>query len=381
MAFTQWDTTFSATPDDGDNPGLGDDAIRDLKEGVETIQNREHRFLNTPSDEYTRQGIHRPGSAVPFISDSEPTVRVDGSAFEEDYDEGRIWIDTSDGNPKLKYISEIDSGTPTWTPVSTESIGKVQAFVIAPDTDERWIACDGRAINKTETAEDGTDGGYSALVTALETEISGDTSHPLYNATTDAVYIPDLRGMFLRGTDNFNTTLGKKEEESEDRREDSIGSDGAGTTRKIGHYQEDYTLDHDHPIPHTHGASIVDGADSGNGRTGVPGWTAGVIDFDDEESGNWDIDADDDDLTADGVLTMRDPSETKTRDSGSLSCASYDNVDVDLAHYHTIPRFYGLSGLASVDPEDTTHGVPEREYNVESETTPKNVAVYYYIKY
>jgi hypothetical protein len=356
-----WNTSYENTPARDSSPGLGDDQIRNLKSTVRTFNAKEHEHSLSAT---TTQGVHKHGSAMPYCQATEPSVRPDAlSDFDEDFDLGRLWIDTSNG--KLYYISAVDEeGVATWTAVSTETVGQIAAFPSAPDSSERWLLCDGSQINASDNPE------YAALVTFLRTEAAGDTTHPfLGEAAANCAILPDLRGRVIRGVDSEGTR-------DVNTRYD-INGDECLLQTIAGSSQDDAIIDHYHEIPHTHGSSISSGKDSGNGRTGVPSWLGGDPQPGDE-SGNWSGDSY---LSTEGVLTMRDPGNTV--DAGGFSDGADDyNVTVDLEHYHTIARFYGISSKFSEEAEDTTHGVPApQDISYGDEATMKNVVLYYYIKY
>lgn len=223
-----WTSSYENTPASLDNPGQGDNQIRNLKSSVRNIGSREHNWTAS-SDEgvLDRQGSHKQGSAVPFIGSNEPVERLNGSSFEEDYDEGRLWIDTGNGG-RLMYLDSVSGdGTPTWKPVLQESVGKVQAFVSTPDENERWVFCDGSVIADSDTSPDGTEGGFENLIDFLQQEADGDPEHPYYTESATSAKLPDLQGVVIRGID-------------------SAGDRDKDGTRQSGGYQEDGNREHDH---------------------------------------------------------------------------------------------------------------------------------------
>ena len=377
-----WNVNYENSPAAGDNPGGGDNAFRNLKTSVSTRFAKEHLFPT--SDNLGRQGIHQPGSAFPFFSNSAPQIRTDGTPFEADIDEGRLWIDLDTG--RIYYLKSIDeTGTPTWSVLKLETIGKIAAFAAPPDVSERWLPCDGREIDSNENSLDGEEGGYSDLVTLLDNYVSGAIDHPYYSENANSVHIPDYRGVSLRGLDDMSSADGTATRTSANRDEgtrENWNGDDITSFDYAGSYQEDALEDHRHEMDHTHGSTITDGYDVGDGRTGVPDWNAGDPQMDSAsegvEDGNWKGDGH---LTNDGVLTMRDPSARQ--DAGGFSVgAEEDNVTVDLEHYHTIPRHYGLTRKLADAAEDIDHDVPEPDdVNYADETLTKNVAVYWFIKY
>lgn len=372
-----WNTSYENSPAAGDNPGGGDNAIRNLKTSVSTRVGKEHYFPT--DDNLGRQGIHRQGSAVAYFTDSEPQLRppsTGGTAFEEDIDEGRLWIDTSTG--KLKYIKSIDeTGTPTWGVVQVEAVGKIAAFATPPANEERWLPCDGREINNTEESIDGEVEGYAALVTKLLAEVSGEEDHPYYAPATGTVKLPDLRGVGLRGLDNYGAVSGLGAANRDTASRENWDGDDVSSFNWSGSYQTDNIIDHRHEMNHTHGIAVTDGLNEGNGRTGVPDWNAGNPDPG-EETDNFKGDTY---ITEAGVLTMRDPGDDSPG-GGAITVANDKETTVDLQHYHTIPGFYGRTSTFAEEAEDVLHGVPEpQDINYADEATMKNVGVYWFIKY
>lgn len=391
-----WNSTYENNPTDGSSPANGDDELRNIKTTIRGINNKEHwHGFETGVDDTNTvavQGLHRAGSAMPFIGSVEPTTRVDGTSFDYEHDYGRLWIDTGNGG-KLMYLyfEDEDDLTPEWKPSINYSIGEIAAFAFTPDDADRWLPCDGRQITAVEVAVDGTTGGYEALVTALRAEAAGDTDHPyLRDGAADTAYVPDLRGVSLRGLDDLTgagSLLGAASRDVAGRvNTEALDVDVANTV--AGSYQADKIYDHVHKMDHTHGGITLNGYDSDNGRTGVPAWNSGnpfPAGQDGDETGNWNGDdgTRDDALTANGILTTQNPHDTTPKGGSTNSAADDAWSTIDLAHYHTIPRNYGLTrnisdSNAAADPE---HGVPEVDQPYADEGTVKNVAVYYFIRY
>lgn len=93
MAVQDWDATFEGTPD-GDTalPSSIDDRIRELKETIRSLNQKEHthEFTDVPVE----QGFHVAGSAVVFEDASAPSLPADPN------NTGRVWVDSSAGSIK-----------------------------------------------------------------------------------------------------------------------------------------------------------------------------------------------------------------------------------------------------------------------------------------
>jgi hypothetical protein len=324
--MSTWDATYEANPVGSSSLGQGDDQFRTLKTNISARLGKEHQFLTT---ENAKQGIHKAGSAMPFVSASEPLVRADGSGFETGYDEGRLWINTANGAFDLYALQEIDgAGNPTWKLVRTETIGRIASFPFTPAVEERWLPCDGRVITKSEADLNGDAGGYENLVTLIEAEIAGDTTHPLYNAATDSVAVPDLRGASIRCVDNFlDAVMGSADKDSEG-------------TRKTGHYQADKVLEHGHDYPHSHTLS-----DAGEHSHTIEGRNAGIGAVTGIESAQGES------------IEVREPTSTEPDHTHTVDEQSED--------------FTGTAKNLATEADDVAA----------SENLVKNVALRYFIKY
>jgi hypothetical protein len=89
-----WNTAFELTPSDTDNPGEGDDRLREGKSETRKRADQEHEWLGTAS---TGETVHKAGSARAYYQTSAPTLRPDGITALGANDDGRIWVD-SDNN-------------------------------------------------------------------------------------------------------------------------------------------------------------------------------------------------------------------------------------------------------------------------------------------
>lgn len=101
-----WDET-----DPANSALLSDGAkqVRDLRIGLRTRLAYEHTTLAGTS----AGGVHKPGSAVSYVSESAPTLRPDGSTSFTSADLGRIWMKASTGALKV-----LTATAPTWTEVA-----------------------------------------------------------------------------------------------------------------------------------------------------------------------------------------------------------------------------------------------------------------------
>src|SRR6056297_3332610 len=97
MAVVQWDSDFELTPAGGDSPAGGDDRIRELKNTIRSIVDKEHQidYASSPPTAGA-QGWHREGSAIAYYEASEPTNKPDGATALDSDDAGRLWWDSDD---------------------------------------------------------------------------------------------------------------------------------------------------------------------------------------------------------------------------------------------------------------------------------------------
>lgn len=375
-----WNATYENSPTDGSSPANGDDELRNLKTTIKTFNNKEHWHgyeVDDGSNQnlITFQGAHRAGSAMPFIQATAPTAPLIGGSWDYYHDYGRLWIDMgNEGRLMYLYFEDEDDLTPEWKPVISYSVGEVAAFVVNPDVEERWVSCDGRTITKSDVSPDGTTAGYSALIDALFLETGGDANHPFYvQADGNAAKLPDLRGVGLRGADDMagaGSVQGAAGRDTAGRVNNDVDEVSAANT-VIGSFQDDKILDHAHLIDHAHGATVVDGNDSGDGRTGdVESWSGGVPTFADGDGSH--------------THTFNDTAVDGDSDSpyvatgpGSDDAVSYSN------HTHDIARYNGLSrDISSTNgAADTSLGLPERDYSYADENVMKNSLVYWMIRY
>jgi hypothetical protein len=93
-----WNAAFELTPADTDNPGAGDDRIREAKSETRQRANQEHVWLGTAS---TGESVHREGSARAYYEATAPTLRPDGLTALGASDDGRIWVDSDGTNASV----------------------------------------------------------------------------------------------------------------------------------------------------------------------------------------------------------------------------------------------------------------------------------------
>jgi hypothetical protein len=93
--------TFKNSPAGGDDFREGDDKIREFKSAWMERCLREHEL---DSASQANHGLHLEGSAVAYYGGSTPSNRPDGSAAlgSNDYDKGRLFVDTSANMNTLK---------------------------------------------------------------------------------------------------------------------------------------------------------------------------------------------------------------------------------------------------------------------------------------
>lgn len=231
---------------------------------------------------------------------------------EEDYEKGRVWYDSG----SLRVADGNSYGDSEFLPGLNAYTGLIAMSVKIPTpATDGWALCNGDL--KSDTDDNGI---WANLIDVL-----------CGGSGTEA-YLPDLQNQFVRGVDAEGS-----------RAPELDGSDNSF------HTQDHAFEDHKHPIDHTHAEEDF--------TVGSPVYTAG------------------DHLTADGVLTIRDPdAEEKGEDVAGNYTAKDSNVTVDLDHDHTITLagYEDDSGLAA----DSDYG----DANPSTETRPDNVALYYVIK-
>lgn len=134
------------------------------------------------------------------------------------------------------------SVTATITQVANP-LGSVTAYSGAqdPPTDGingevQWMLCDGRALDQTI---------YSALYALIGTSFgNGTDNNP--NHIQNAFNIPDLRGRFIRGTDDMNGTAAGNDPDMAARTAMMPGGNTGQSSNKIGSLQPDGIVSHNH---------------------------------------------------------------------------------------------------------------------------------------
>jgi len=92
----QWDED---SPYNTEGAGFSGREIRLLRGAVRSRLEKEHEKPDVDG----AGGEHKPGSAVFYFQDEEPTTKPDGSTVLDADDYGRVWID-SDADPKHLYV-------------------------------------------------------------------------------------------------------------------------------------------------------------------------------------------------------------------------------------------------------------------------------------
>jgi len=97
-----YDANFVIAPADGDNPGQGDDKIRELKAEIEKRMRNEHStYVNAAfgtTGTQPKDWLHRAGSARAYYLSNAPTLRPDGVTSLGTNDKGRLWVSNGVGH-------------------------------------------------------------------------------------------------------------------------------------------------------------------------------------------------------------------------------------------------------------------------------------------
>ena len=95
MAIT-WGAAFEAVPAGSSSPSQGDDAIRNLKGGIEERMKNEHTTYtgDGTSGVAASDWLHKAGSAVAWYQSSEPTTYPNGNSLDSSA-AGRLWVDSN----------------------------------------------------------------------------------------------------------------------------------------------------------------------------------------------------------------------------------------------------------------------------------------------
>ena len=92
MAIVSWDASFETVPDGAASPGLGDDAIRELKENTRYRLVKEHVMVFSTA---AADGWHKQGSGRAYYTTATPTLLPDGTttlASDALKAAGRLWV-------------------------------------------------------------------------------------------------------------------------------------------------------------------------------------------------------------------------------------------------------------------------------------------------
>lgn len=92
-----WNATFELLPRNGNNPGYGADAIRDLKGAIRERLDTEHIFGASETTTGKTGGLHREGSARAAVTDDAalPTDRADTRVSSTTSEIGQVVVDMS----------------------------------------------------------------------------------------------------------------------------------------------------------------------------------------------------------------------------------------------------------------------------------------------
>lgn len=134
-----------------------------------------------------------------------------------------------------------DSGTATRIPFASEVMpaGAIIAYG-ANSAPSGYLICDGSSVSRTT---------YATLFAVIGTAFGTNT--------TTSFNVPDLRGMFLRGTDNGAGT-------DDDAATRTALATGGNTGDTVGSYQDDAFENHDHDWAGAFDAGPLSGATAGS---------------------------------------------------------------------------------------------------------------------
>jgi len=192
MTIRTWDSTFEASPVDGDQLSNGDNEIRDLKETARANLAVEHH-VGSGTDNTGRQ---REGSARVFVEATAPTtIGASDRAGSNSLDEGRVWDDSGDGFIQYVYSSG-------WVPRHSLSAnglrnvfrnsaaelwgrqgGKTSWATADLNAGARTLVCQGWAVTSAGAALGGVD---RSAITSLASGFSQRRSRYCWKLTGDA---------------------------------------------------------------------------------------------------------------------------------------------------------------------------------------------------
>lgn len=121
-----------------------------------------------------------------------------------------------------------------------------------------WLLCDGSAVLR---------GAYARLFTAISTAYGNGNGSSTFN-------VPDLRGLFLRGTDNMGTGAAGRDPDASSR---TALISGGNTGDNVGSYEPDEFASHTHAAPTANRATALDGSSNwAGGNTTTSGAVNGT---------------------------------------------------------------------------------------------------------
>ena len=131
----------------------------------------------------------------------------------------------------IRFDGEVSFANPAYA----VPVGTIVPFagVTAP---AGWVECDGRALNKSD---------YPDLYAAL---LHPDTHKCIYGETDDQFFVPDLRGLFIRGWNHFREDSFKDDTDSRSSYASVVPNPNASTLAgdNIATFQKDYVGPHKH---------------------------------------------------------------------------------------------------------------------------------------
>lgn len=185
-------TWYEDAPAGSDNISYGDDEIIALRKGLRSRLSKEHDWPTTGTST-TGFGEHKEGSAVVYVSSTEPSNRPDGTTSLDNDDTGRLWVDSDDES--LYYYKD---STDEWqnVKVTGDSLSSTIAGKLCPvgsilpyggsSAPTGWLLCDGTELTDGDTGET-----YEDLYDVIGTTFGG--------TGVSSFYLPDLRGRFPLG--------------------------------------------------------------------------------------------------------------------------------------------------------------------------------------
>ena len=330
--------TWINSPANADNVFTGAQEIRSTRAGLRAALSQEHH--TEPTEPGIATGEHVVGSAKCYVESGTDLAAAPGGSPESL--KGRMRF--NEARRQLLIHNGTENG---WLPMGGVYPGLVSMSFVKPIPEQDgWVVLEGQTIDRVDS--EGNPTIYDALIRRLTNSLTPPGS----------LTLPNLQNQFVRGVDAAGTRAPKVE-----------------NTTAIVDEQEHAFQQHTHKMDHTHGANVVNGRDTGAGRTGViaaTGWNEGAPTITNDGSHRHNFVAirgtrRTSDRVGIAVKGAEDPSEGTT-------------VENDLSdHHHEIPRYNGITGTAG-NAENVAFGLTENSYNTANETRPDNVAFYYVMK-